>query len=227
MQKAQVIAIGCLAFLLSCCRPALLSISPLPARVERIEGHASLTILTGQETARSKFSFLFALPDKGRIEVTGALGRVIYRLLVDGGEAYLIVPSKKVYWQGQEEEIIYEFLGFRLNLAEMINLFSGDWGKQSQIISDDLESWSLTRDRKNRIKSGKRGDLWFEVEEFIDDTPFARRIVFRHTLSSGKLKILGLGLNKPVRENVFSKKFKEKYQPKTWKEIQDLIHHAR
>ncbi len=227
MQKALVVGICLLASFLSCCRPSVLSLSPLPARIERIEGHASLKILTSQETARSKFSFLFNLPSKGRIEVTGALGSVLYRILIDEGEAYFIVPSKKVYWQGQEEEIIYEFLGFRLNLAEMINLFSGDWGKQNQVFAGDLEGWSFVRDQKNRIKAGQRGDLWFEVKEFIEETPLARRIVFNHSLSSGQLKVLGLGLNQPIKENVFSRKFLEKYQPKSWAEIRDLIHHAR
>lgn len=227
MRKAQVLGIFLLAAVLSCCQPSVLSISPLPARIEMIEGHASLTISANQETARSKFSFLFRLPDQGRIEVSGALGSVLYRILIDGGEAYFIVPSKKVYWQAQEEEIIYEFLGFRLNLAEMINLFSGDWERQNQVFAEDLEDWTLVRDQKNRIKSGKRGSLWFEVEEFIENTPFARRIAFKHSMSSGQLRVLGIGLNRPIRDGVFSKKFIEKYQPKTWAEIQDLIRHAR
>jgi hypothetical protein len=227
MRRAQVIGICFLSVVLSCCRPSVLSIAPLPARIEMIEGHASLTISTNQETARSKFSFLFRLPDQGRIEVTGALGSILYRILIDEGEAYFIVPSKKVYWQGQEEEIIYEFLGFKLNLAEMINLFSGNWERQNQVYAKDLEGWALVKDQKNRIKSGQRGSLWFEVEEFIDDTPFAHRILFKHSVSSGQLRVLGIGLNRPVRDSVFSKKFLEKYQPKTWEEIQDLIRYAR
>jgi hypothetical protein len=227
MRKAQIIGACFLAAVLSCCQPSVLSIAPLPARIDMIEGHASLTISANQETARSKFSFLFSLPNQGRIEVTGALGSVLYRILIDEGEAYFIVPSKKVYWQGQEEEIIYEFLGFRLNLAEMVNLFSGKWERQNQYYAKDLEGWTLVRDQKNRIKAGQRGDLWFEIEEFIDDTPFARRILFKHSLSSGQLRILGIGLNRPIKDSVFSKKFLEKYQPKTWEEIQDLIRHAR
>lgn len=231
MQKDQVIGICLLAAVLSCvlscCRPSVLSLSPLPASIQSLEGHASLRISTDLETARTKFSFLFLLPDRGHIEVTGALGSVLYRILIDGGEAYFIVPSKKVYWQGQEEEIIFEFLGFRLSLAEMISLFSGDWERGKTAFAEDLKGWILVRDRKDRIKFGERGSLWFEVEEFIDETPFARRIIFEHSVSSGQLKILGIGLNRPIKENVFSKNFLEKYQPKTWAEIQDLIHHAR
>ncbi len=227
MRKAQVIGICLLTAGLTSCQPSALSLSPLPARIERIEGHASLMVSTNEETARSKFSFLFNLPSQGRIEVTGALGSVLYRILIDGGEAYFIVPSKRVYWQGQEEEIIYEFLGFRLNLAEMISLFSGDWEKKSPDLEEDLEGWTFVRDQKNRIKSGQRGSLWFEIEEFIDETPFACRVVFKHSMSSGQLRVLGIGLNRPVRESVFAKKFLEKYEPKTWAEIREMIGHAR
>jgi hypothetical protein len=227
MRRASITALCLVAAVLSCCRPSALSISSLPAHLETIEGHASLTIFAGEETARSKFSFLFRLPDQGRIEATGVLGSVLYRIFIDGGRAYFIVPSKKVYWESQEEEIIYEFLGFRLNLAEMISLISGGWERDGRDFGNDLEGWTFTRDRRNRIKSGHRGNLWFEVEEFIDDTSFARRIVFEHSMSSGTIKILGIGLNRPIRENVFSKKFLEKYQPKTWAEIQDMIRHAR
>lgn len=216
-----------MAGVLSCCQRSFLSLSPLPDRIERIEGHASLTISSDQETVRSKFSFLFRLPSQGRIEVSGALGSVIYWVLIDGGEAFFIIPSKKVYWQGHEEEIIYEFLGFRLNLAEMISIFSGDWKGQNTIFEEDLEGWALVRDQRNRITSGQRGSLWFEVKEFIEDTPFARRVVFKHSLSSGQLRVLGIGLNRPMKENVFSKRFLEKYEPRTWAEIQDLIRHAR
>jgi len=41
------------------------------------------------------------------------------------------------------------------------------------------------------------------------------------------VKVLSINLNHPIKENVFSKKFVEKYQPKTWAEIQELLNHAR
>jgi hypothetical protein len=209
---------------LVCCQPRHLSLSPIPSRIDRIEGHASLIIRGDQGTARSKFLFLFQLPDQGRIDVTGALGSVIYRIVISGGSGYFIVPSKKVYWQSQEEDIIDKFMGFRLNLSEMIRLLSGNWG-EGEI--EGLEGWSLFRGQDGRIISGKRDDLWFEVDEFIGDSPFARRLRFEHALSSGQVRVLSIELNQPLRPNVFSTKFMEKYQPKTWEEIQEMLNHAR
>jgi hypothetical protein len=213
--------------LMVCCHISPISLSPLPSRIEQIEGHASLVISGDQGTARSKFSFLFDLPSRGRIDVTGALGSVLYRIFIHDGDAYFVVPSKKVYWQGREEEIIDKFMGFRLNLDEMVNLLSGNWDREEVLRNEDLENWSFVRDRKGRIISGQRQDLRFDIEEFIGDTPFARRLIFEHPLSTGQMKVLSINLNRPVKENVFSKKFVMKYQSKTWKEIQELLNHAR
>jgi hypothetical protein len=185
-------------------------------------------MITGnQGAARSKFSFLFQLPNRGRIDVSGALGRVLYRIFIYDREAYFVVPSKKVYWQGQEEEIIDKFMGFRLNLAEMINLLSGTWSQEEMLRNGNLGNWTFVKDREGRIISGQREELWFEIKEFIGDTPFARRLIFEHPLSVGQVKVLSINLNRPVNENVFSKKFVEKYQPRTWAEIQELLNYAR
>lgn len=220
--------IVCIAAAVSaCCRVSPLSLSPLPSRIERIEGHASLTISGEQGTVKSKFSFLFHLPSRARIDVTGALGSVLYRILIHDGGSFFIVPSKKVYWQGQEEEIIDKFLGFRLSLHEMVNLLSGDWNQEEPLRNENLSSWSFVTDRKGRIISGQREDLRFAIKEFIGDTPFASRLEFEHPLSSGLVRVLGINLNRPIRENVFSKAFVAKYQSKTWAEIQELLDHAR
>jgi hypothetical protein len=215
-----------LTFLASC-QPSSLSLSPLPSRIDRMEGHASLVISGDQGTVRSKFSFLFQLPDRGRIDVTGALGSVLYRIVICEGVAYFVVPSKKVYWKSQEEDIIDKFMGFRLSLDDMTHLLSGEWRERDKLGREELERWSFGKDRKGRILTGHRGELWFEIEEFIGDTPFAKRIRFEHPLSTGRVKILSIDLNQPLRPNVFSTKFTERYQPKTWEEIQGLLNHAR
>ena len=167
------------------------------------------------------------MPDRGRIDVTGALGSVLYRIVIHEGEAYFVVPSKKVYWQGQEEDIIDKFMGFRLSLAEMINLLSGNWSEQEMLRNESLGKWAFTEDQDGRIVSGLRDDLWFKIEEFIGDTPFARRLQFKHPLSTGLVKVLSIDLNRPIKPGVFSTEFVKRYQSKTWAEIQELLNHAR
>lgn len=227
MRKVLPGGIFLLFTFLSACQPGRITLAPLPPQIESIEGHASLRITGNQGSARSKFAFVFQLPKRARIEVSGVLGRVLYRIVIVDGEAYFVVPSEKVYWQGQEEQIIDKFLGFQLNLSEMINLLTGGWERKESEIEAVAQGWSLQKDQGSRIISGHRGDLWFKVTEFIDKTPFARRLVFDHPLSSGHLKILSIGLNKPIHEKIFSRQFLEKYAPRTWEEIQELIGHAR
>jgi len=227
LRKVLAGGICLLLTLLSACEPARISLAPLPSQIESIEGHASLRISGNQGSSRSKFAFVFQLPERARIEVSGALGRVLYRIVIVDGESYFVVPSKRVYWQGQEEQIIDKFLGFQLNLSEMINLLTGKWKKEEAEIEAAVQGWSLQKDQGGRIISGQRGDLCFKITEFIEKTPFARRLVFEHPLSSGHLNILSIGLNKPVNEKVFSRQFLEKYTPRTWEEIQELIGNAR
>jgi hypothetical protein len=226
VKKAFVVAICLLLGFISGCQAPPISLSPLPARVDRIEGHASLHITGDQGTARSKFSFVFQLPGQGRIDVSGALGSILYRIFIHQGKAYFIVPSKKAYWEGMEEEIIDKFLGFRLTLNEMIHLLSGDWGREGPMGEKKRGDWVFTKDRNGRIVSGQRNDLYFEVKSFIEDTPFARLFIFMHPLSTGQVKVLSISLNRPIHPNAFSTKFTEKYQPKTWAEIQELLNHA-
>jgi hypothetical protein len=227
LRKVLASAICLLVSFFSSCQPTRISLGPLPSQIKSIEGHASLRISGSQGSSRSKFAFVFQLPERARIEVSGVLGRVLYRIVIVDGESYLIVPSKKVYWQGQEEQIIEKFLGFQLNLSEMINLLTGKWKREQMEIEAALKGWSLQKDQEGRIISGQRGDLSFQIVEFIDKTPFAHRLIFEHPLSSGHLKILKIGLNKPVNEKIFSRQFLEKYSPRTWEGIQELIGNAR
>ncbi|HEA65190.1 MAG TPA: hypothetical protein ENI02_03535, partial [Candidatus Aminicenantes bacterium] len=88
-------------FVLVRCRPSPVILLPLPSEIERMEGYASLRITGDQGSSRSKFSFLFQLPHQGRIEVSNILGRTLYQIIVTGDKAVFIVPSKRVYWQGE------------------------------------------------------------------------------------------------------------------------------
>jgi len=205
-------------FFLGYCRPSAVILLPLPSEIERIEGYASLRISRDQGSSRSKFSFLFQLPHQGRIEVSNILGRTLYQIIVTEDKAVFIVPSKRVYWQGEEEEIIQYFLGFRLNLYEVINLLSGKWEGEER-----NESWSFAKDERGRIMAGQRGEFQFEVKEFLADTPFARILIFQHPLNRGFLKILRINLNQPLKKGVFSLSVLGKYERKSWIEIEKIL----
>jgi outer membrane biogenesis lipoprotein LolB len=224
--KASLFTIVFLAvFFLACCRPSPVILLPLPSKIERMEGYASLKITGDQGSSRSKFSFLFQLPHQGRIEVSNILGRTLYQIIVAQDKAAFVVPSKRVYWQGQEEEIIQYFLGFRLNLYEMINLLSGRWeGGEIEYESEGTkETWSLSKDDRGRIMAGQRGEFRFEVKEFFADTPFARILIFQHPLNRGRLRILRINLNQPLKKGVFSLSFLGKYERKSWAEIGKIL----
>ena len=204
-------------FLVSCW-PARVSLPPLPEKIERIEGYASIKITGEKGSTRSKVSFLLQLPHKGRIEIFGFLGKTICQIYIVDESSLFVIPSKKVYWQGDEEEVIYKFLGFRLNLYEMISLLSGKWEGE-----DGRDLWDLERDGENRIIAGQREDLRFEVREFFLNAPIARQLVFEHPLNSGRLNILDMVFNRIIKKGAFSLAFLKKYEQKSWAEIEKIL----
>lgn len=186
-----------------------------------MEGYASLRYEGPQGSAQIKFSFLFVSPDRGRIDGSDFLGRTIYQVIITENQAYFVLPSKKVYWRAEEQEIVFRFMGFHLSLEEMASLLSGRWPEDRE--GNRLIEWDLERDNQRRIVSGNRGDLQFYVKEFIADTDIAREIFFSHPLNEGRLKIRNIGFNQPSNERAFSTGFVQRYQEKTWEEIQKLF----
>jgi hypothetical protein len=212
----------CLVLLfLSLCRTTPVLLTPVPPQIQSMEGYASLNYEGAQGSARTKFSFLFASPDRGRIDASDFLGRAIYQVVITDNRAYFVLPSKKVYWRAEEQEIVFRFMGFHLSLEEIVFLLSGRW-------PEDMEHgphfvWELERDKQNRIVRGKRGDLQFSVEEFIANTGIAHVVFFSHPLNEGRLKIRNIGFNQPLNERAFSTGFIQRYEEKTWEEIQKLF----
>jgi hypothetical protein len=186
-----------------------------------MEGYASLRYDGASGSAKTKFSFLFVSPDRGRIDASDFLGRAIYQVIINDDQAYFVLPSKKVYWRAEEEEIVYRFMGFHLSLEEIASLLSGRWPEDKE--KNPLFEWVLERDKQNRIVRGNRGDLRFSVEEFIASTDIARAIFFSHPLNEGRLKIRNIGFNQTLNERAFSTGFIQKYEEKSWEEIQKLF----
>ena len=128
-----------------------------------------------------------------------------------------------MYWKGEEAEIIDKFLGFRLTLAEMISVISGEWESRE---GTALSGWELEHDSEGRIRSGQREELVFSVEAFVEETRFPRDLTFTHPLNTGRLKILQMDFNRPAHMEVFSTMFLKNYQETTWPELQDLLKNA-
>lgn len=220
MPKRYVWGAAALLCLLCCTLPQV-RITPPPAQIERIEGHASLRIQSGEDSTRSKFSFLFQLPHRGRIDVSNFLGKTLYQIIVDNQTAFLLIPSKRVFWQGNEEEIVERILWFRLNFDEIISLMTGQWDESEE--NAWRRGWILEKDEEGRIRAGQRGELGFEVQEFFQDTPVVRQVTFAHPLNRGRLKILAINFNQPLKGNVFSRQFLKTYVQKTWAEIEEIL----
>ncbi|MFP4081335.1 MAG: hypothetical protein ACLFVG_01110 [Candidatus Aminicenantes bacterium] len=212
----------CVLFLL-CCRIPSTRISPPPAQIEGMEGYASLKLKGEQGSTRSRFSFLFQFPGQARIDVSDVLGRTLYQIMIGDNQAFLFIPSKKVYWQGEEGDIIHRFLGFRLNFDELVSLLSGQWGEEDFGIEDWKREWILQKDNQGRVVRGMRRDLGFEVIEFFPDTSVVRILDFHHPLTRGRLKVLSIGFNPPLKKGFFSYDFLRDYQRKSWAEIEDML----
>lgn len=225
LRRLHAIGFGCLLLFLACCQPSRVLISPVPDQIKNIQGYASLRVKSEGGSSRSKFSFLLVLPDQGRIDVTDFLGRALYQIIIDRGSAYLVIPSKKVYWQGAEEAVIEKFLGFPVALEEMSNIFSGRWPVPDK---DRMrfDPWVLDKDEKDRVLSGQRGDLRFVVEEFIAETGIIRRLVFEHPYTQGNLKIIKIDFNQLYRAEAFNMGFLSKFAQKTWPEMQEMLNDA-
>ena len=207
------------------CLPARYSVPSVPSRIESIEGYGALKITGDQGTSKIRFSFLFSLPHRGRIESFDYIGRSLYYIIINKEKSFFILPSRKVYWQGKVEEITSRSLGFRLNQYEMVSLLSGRWtGEQISLEAKRaLEKWNLERDGRGRIVTGEREEFRFEIQEYFNNTPFARLLLFFHPWTKGRLKILKLNFNQTISPAAFSQFFLERYELKSWAEIEELL----
>jgi len=184
------------------CRPAQLRLGP-GMRLESLEGYAFLKISGDRASAKSKFSFVIQLPDKGRIDVFDALGRSLFSLISEGTEAYFVAIPKKAYWRGSQHEILEEFLGFDLSLEEMAGLLSGRWGQGPAADGRAFRGWAWTRDAGGRVVAGESGGLRLEVKDFFVGGAQPHTVLFKSAHNSGSIKIYEVKFNVPPKAGPF------------------------
>lgn len=209
------------------CAPPPLSLTSLPETIESIQGYASLKTTMEGKSARSRFSFVFSPPSRAWIESTDILHRSLFQIVMTEGESYLVIPSKKVFWKGREQEIMNHLFGFPLNLGEMAAMICGRWEKHLRPMSDADVDWQLKRDASGRIVSGERDDLSFEIQEFIEKTPVARVFEFFSSGVLGRVKILQIDINAPVRPGLYSSSFTSSFTELSWEQILERLNSGR
>jgi outer membrane biogenesis lipoprotein LolB len=210
-----------LASLLGISAAACLSVQPkvgtVPPTVGSLEGYASWKLVREGASSRTRFSFLFVLPDRGVIEMTDPLNRTLSRLIVEGETAYLVVPRKHAYWQAARSEVMTRLLGFDIRPEELAALLSGR--------ERGLNEWSLETDDQGRLIRGRRGGLTFSVREFFDRGGLPRTVAFANGTDQGSLKIIRLQFNQPPREGALGLAFldDERYRAVGWQEIEKWL----
>lgn len=199
------------------CRPPVPALVP-PVELRDVAGNASLKISRPDGTARSKFSYALALPDRGRIDVLDPLGRTAVQFLVEGEEAYLVLPSKRAYGRGRRDDVLEKFLGFPVGVDELAGLLAGRWEKAG---GAPLSGWSLDRDGRGRVSAGSRGDLSFAVLEHFPGNGVPRRLSFRGPSSEGTVTLLPPRFNRGL--GPFSRAFQDKFRALSWDEVERLL----
>jgi outer membrane biogenesis lipoprotein LolB len=201
------------------CLPTRPSFAPLPSKIESIEGYASFRITREGASAKSRLTFVFRLPDQGRIEVSDPLGRTVSLLIFGESGAFFVLPAKKTYWQATREEVMSKLLGFDLSPEELTDLLSG--------YEEHLSGWVLDRDGRDRVTGGRRGEVRFEVRRFFQDGRLPQSLYLAGAGNEGSLRILRLSFNQPQKKDAFRPIFLEsgKYAAVSWAEIEEWLHH--
>lgn len=192
-------------------------VGTVPPTVNSLEGYASWRLVRDGASARSRFSFLIVLPDRGLIEITDPLNRTVSRLALEGETAYLVLPGKHAYWEADRPEVMTKLLGFDINPEELSALLSGR--------EKGLSGWNLEADDRGRVVRGRRDGLAFSVRDFFDGGRLPRTVAFSNGTGLGSLRVIRLRFNQPLREGALRLSFleDERYRGVGWPEIEKWL----
>ena len=221
--RAALFAAGVAVWLFQACVTGPPKLAPVPDRVDSLDGFGSISVRGGEIAVKGRFAFVFQRPDFGRIEALDPFGRTISILLFGGGTAYMILPSKGVYWSGPEENLMDKFLGFGLRASEVSTLIGGRWEDRPPGDTVQGPAWSIEKDGQGRALKGSRDGFLFETAEFFQGTSVPRAIVFSGPKGSGRLRVLKIHFNTPRRGDPFGLAVLKALREKTWPEIEAYL----
>jgi hypothetical protein len=208
--------VGLLAALAACAGRVPVLVPP-PGGVEAVEGFGSASMRGEDAVIKGKFAFLFRRPGLGRIEAVDPIGRTAFLMIFREDRAYFIVPGKKAYAEEGPETMMERVLGISLPPDEALRLLSGTWAD-----AGDGSGWDVERDDRGRVARGGRDGFAFAVREFFPGAGVPRDIGLSGPGTSGRMKVLRIGFNPPLREAAFDVSFLRSYALKTWDEILEL-----
>ena len=185
-----------------------------------LDGFGSLSLRGAGGSLRGRFSFLLSLPDTGRVEVLDPFGRTRAVLIFREREAAMLLPSRRAYWSGPEEELMAHFLGFGLGAQDLAGLIGGRWAGAG---TPEITGWTLERDREGRVRAGAKGEFRFEVEEFFGKTSVPRSVGISRAGEPGRLRVLQIRFNRPPRGDAFGLSVLNGMDRKTWAEMEDFL----
>ncbi len=196
------------------CLPSRPSVAPLPPTVKSVEGYASLRLTRDGKTAKSRLSFVFVLPDRGRVEVIDPLGRTASLLFLTDDQAYLVLPKKRAYWRSERDEVMARLMGFSLSPEDLTHILTGQ--------ADRLVDWALEKDELGRVVRGRFSDLRFEIRQFFEAGPLPQLLVISRNETRGSIRVLRLSFNQSLRADALRLFFLDdaSYRSASWEEVE-------
>jgi hypothetical protein len=206
---------------LTSCAKRVPVLVPPAAGVEAVAGYGSASVEGGEMALKGKFAFNFRAPGLGRVEAFDPFGRMAYYIIFAADQAYLVLPSKKVYAKEAPQTLMSRFLGLSLLPDEVILLVGGQW-KDGEAAGGPGGAWALERDGQGRVARGEKNGFRFEVTEFFPGAGVPRVFRFSRTEASGRVKILSLVFNPPLRPEAFETPFLKTFALKSLEEILEI-----
>ncbi|OQX54189.1 MAG: hypothetical protein B5M54_05815 [Candidatus Aminicenantes bacterium 4484_214] len=214
--RKRVFSLGLIILGIFCqCRVPSLYLEQVPSQITTMEGYASLVIKDENHLSRSKVSFFVLLPDRARLDIADPLGRTRAQILFLSPRAYLVLPGKKVYWEGREEELFANFFGLTFTWREWNNLLIN----QEALAAD----WQVTRDVAGRIRQGSRENLTFEIQNYAQQTAVVTELKISFPRGEVRWRLTKILFNHPSQAGIFSLDFMNRYQRQNWAEMEEFL----
>ncbi|MGB9835334.1 MAG: LolA family protein [Candidatus Saccharicenans sp.] len=190
----------------------------IPAReVESIQAESSFFYHGEAGQGRSRLLMYLQTPDRLRLEIFNPFGGLEYILWLNGEQASLYLPGKKVFWEGSSLKLTTEFLGGPITTNELAWLFSGRIEQLSQ-----SPGWKSAGQRPSNFYVGEKDGWKLSIKEFFKGGEIPRTIYFEKPGQVVRLRLLKIKFNPRFSTEVFLPSYAQSAEKLSWEEISEL-----